>query len=75
MSAVSSAQIHGGQFIFGRAWDPDGDGAKSLLAASGAVHSFALPLVGAVTPWDDATDGPCAGYEPTSEILQDTARS
>ena len=55
VSAVSSAQIHGGQFIFGRAWDPDGDGAKSLLAASGAVHSFALPLVGAVTPWDNAT--------------------
>ena len=54
VSDASVAQLHGGPFIFGRAWDPGGDGNLSLLAASGGIHSFALPLVGAVTPWDNA---------------------
>lgn len=54
VESTSSAQLNGGPFIFGRAWDPDGDGNLALLAASGGIHSFPLPLVGAVTPWDDA---------------------
>ena len=50
----SSAQVYGGPFRFGQAWDPDGDGAMNLLACSGGIHDFALPLSGVVTSWDDA---------------------
>jgi hypothetical protein len=52
---VSIAQLYGGPFVFGRASDPDGDGAAELLAASGSVYRFDLPLSGVVTPWDDAS--------------------
>ena len=54
VGTTSSAQLHGGPFVFGRAWDPVGDGNTALLAASGGIHSFPLPLAGAVTPWDNA---------------------
>lgn len=52
--ALSMAHLYGGPMVFGQAVDPDGDGRQELLAASGSVYRFDLPLSGTITPWDDA---------------------